>query len=97
MGQDSAETWDGGFVRMNARGPKVYVIRRRMGGKSFEVSTRAAALRAAMEQLRRFESAPESCAPTGRDDSPEPTPWTWLPQSGSCCTPGTRTGTAPRG
>jgi hypothetical protein len=30
-----AETWDGGYVRVNAKGRKVYVIRRMLNGKTY--------------------------------------------------------------
>ena len=39
--QDYVETWEGGFVRTDAKGRKVYVIRRMINGKSYKVSTRA--------------------------------------------------------
>ncbi|RKH73383.1 hypothetical protein [Corallococcus aberystwythensis] len=49
MGKDAAseagkwyaETWDGGYVRVDAKGRKVYVIRRMLNGKTYKVSTRA--------------------------------------------------------
>jgi hypothetical protein len=33
--QDYVETWEGGFVRTDAKGRKVYVIRRMINGKSY--------------------------------------------------------------
>jgi hypothetical protein len=59
------ETWEGGFVRTDAKGRKVYVIRRMINGKSYKVSTRAGNARAAMEQLKRFEADPEGYNPAG--------------------------------
>jgi len=63
--QDYAETWEGGFIRHDSRGRKVYVIRRMINGRSYKVSTRATTLRAAMEQLKRFETDPEHYNPAG--------------------------------
>ena len=63
--QDHAETWEGGFIRHDSKGRKVYVIRRMINGRNFKVSTRATTLRAAMEQLRRFEADPEHYNPAG--------------------------------
>ncbi|HEX8439026.1 tyrosine-type recombinase/integrase [Archangium sp.] len=63
--QDYAETWEGGFVRLDAKGRKVYVIRRMINGRNYKVSTRASTLRAAMEQLKRFETDPENYNPAG--------------------------------
>jgi hypothetical protein len=47
--QDYAETWEGGFIRCDSKGRKVYVIRRVLNGRNFKVSTRATTLWAAME------------------------------------------------
>jgi hypothetical protein len=47
--QDYAETWEGGFIRHDSKGRKVYVIRRMINGRNYKVSTRATTLRAAME------------------------------------------------
>ncbi|PTL79232.1 hypothetical protein [Vitiosangium sp. GDMCC 1.1324] len=63
--QDYAKTWEGGFIRHDSRGRKVYVIRRMINGRSYKVSTRATTLRAAMEQLKRFEADPEHYNPAG--------------------------------
>jgi integrase len=63
--QDYVETWEGGFVRTDAKGRKVYVIRRMINGKNYKVSTRAGNARAAMEQLKRFEADPEGYNPAG--------------------------------
>lgn len=63
--QDYVETWEGGFVRTDAKGRKVYVIRRMISGKNYEVSTWAGNLRAAVEQLKRFEADPEGYNPAG--------------------------------
>ncbi len=63
--QDYAETWEGGFIRHDSRGRKVYVIRRMINGRNYKVSTRATTLRAAVEQLKRFETDPEHYNPAG--------------------------------
>jgi integrase len=63
--QDYAETWEGGFIRHESRGRKAYVIRRMINGRNYKVSTRATTLRAAMEQLKRFETDPEHYNPAG--------------------------------
>jgi len=63
--QDYEETWEGGFVRSGAKGRKVYVIHRMIDGRNYKVSTRASTLRAAMEQLKRFETDPENYNPAG--------------------------------
>src|SRR5437870_2926549 len=57
-------TWDGGFIRETSRG-KVYVIRRSIGGKRYDVSTGCSTSTGAAEQLKRFESDPESYEPGG--------------------------------
>ena len=64
-GQDYAETWEGGFIRLDAKVRKLYVIRRMLNGRNCKVSTRATTPRAAMEQLKRFEAAPEHYSPAG--------------------------------
>lgn len=63
--QDCVETWEGGFIRTDVKGRKVYVIRRMINGKSYKVSTRAGNARAPMEQLKRFEADPEGYNPAG--------------------------------
>ncbi|AKU90763.1 hypothetical protein [Vulgatibacter incomptus] len=60
MVQDAKrEPWEGGFIRETGSG-KVYVIRKRIGGRLFEVSTRCATLKAAMSELARFEADPQT-------------------------------------
>ena len=58
-------TWEGGYIRKDSHGRDVYVIRRQIDGKRYKVSTRASSPRAAFEQLKRFESAPENDRPGG--------------------------------
>src|SRR4051812_1403021 len=60
-----SETWDGGYVRLNAKGRKVYVIRRMINGRLYKVSTRVHTATAAHEQLKRFEADPEGYRPGG--------------------------------
>jgi integrase len=63
--KDYLETWDGGFIRRDSRGLKVYVIRRTVEGKRYKISTRAHNATAAHEQLKRFESDPEGYSAAG--------------------------------
>jgi integrase len=58
-------TWDGGYIHKDARGRDVYVIRQQVGGKRYEVSTRAFSVRAALDQLKRFQANPEGYDPRG--------------------------------
>ncbi len=57
--RDRAE-WEGlgGRIRFDAKGRSVYVIRRQIDGRRFEVSTRCHTLSAALRQLSRFEAEP---------------------------------------
>jgi integrase len=64
-GTDYVDTWEGGFIRRNARGQKVYVIRRMVNGALFKVSTRCHTETAAVAQLRRFEANPSAYRPDG--------------------------------
>lgn len=57
--------WDGGYIRTDSRGRDTYVIRKRIGGKIFEVSTRCHSATAAYKQLVKFESDPEGYRPGG--------------------------------
>jgi hypothetical protein len=63
--RDYAETWEGGLSCHDSKGRKVHVIRRMLHGRSYKVSTRATTLRAAMEQVKRFEAEPEHYNPAG--------------------------------
>lgn len=58
-------SWPGGFYRLDAKGRKVYVIRRMVAGVRYEVSTRCTTLRAAMKELERFEADPPAYRPGG--------------------------------
>lgn len=51
-------TWPGGYIRRDAKGRAIYVLRRSMGGQRYEVSTECSTLRAAMKELERFEGDP---------------------------------------
>jgi len=57
--------WEGGRIRTDSDGRDVYVIRRQVNGKRYEVSTRCHTRRAALEQLGRFEADPEGYDPRG--------------------------------
>lgn len=69
--RDYLGIWDGGFIRRDAKGRKVYVIRKMIDGHKYKVSTRAHSERAAIEQLKRFEADPENYRPGG-DPEDEP-------------------------
>ncbi len=59
------EPWEGGFIRRDSRGRATFIIKRRVSGKPYEVSTRAHSRSAALEHLRRFEADPEAYDPRG--------------------------------
>lgn len=61
------KTWLGGFIRENEAGEPIYVIRKRVDGHQYEVSTRCHSERAALKQLERFETDPSSYTPSGDD------------------------------
>src|SRR4051812_47820557 len=61
----NTEPWEGGYVRKDARGRSFFVIRRRVEGKQYDVSTRATTHKAAMDQLKRFEADPANYSPAG--------------------------------
>jgi integrase len=58
-------TWDGGRIWRDDKGRTVYVIRKQVNGRRYEVSTRAHTLLGAIDQLRRFEADPEGYDPRG--------------------------------
>lgn len=64
---DTSRTWDGGYISKDSKGRDVYVIRRQIDGKRFEVSTRCHTSGAAHVQLKRFESDPSRYSPRGTD------------------------------
>lgn len=57
--------WFGGYIRVDARGRDVYVIRKSINGTRYEISTRCNTQRAAMKQYERFEADPENYEPQG--------------------------------
>jgi integrase len=59
------EKWDGGRKWIDADGRATYYVRKRVGGKRYEVRTSATTERAAFEQLKRFEADPEGYDPRG--------------------------------
>jgi integrase len=61
------ETWLGGFIRENDAGEPIFVIRKRVDGHQYEVSTRCRTERAALKQLERFEADPANYSPSGDD------------------------------
>lgn len=62
---DTSRSWEGGFIRADSKGRDVYVIRRMIDGRRYDVSTRCHTLRGAMEQLKRFEADPAGYRPSG--------------------------------
>ncbi len=57
--------WEGGRIWEDRSGRLTYIIRRRVGGKRYEVSTRCSRIAAARAQLERFERAPDEYEPGG--------------------------------
>lgn len=65
------EVWRGGYVHRDSKGRPTYVIRKRIGGTRFEVSTRCQTERAAFRELERFEADPRGYQ-AGGAPGPEP-------------------------
>jgi integrase len=68
---DRAERWAGGFVRRVGAGPterSIFIIRRQVGGRRFEVSTRRGNLTGALLELARFEDSPLTYEATPEPD-----------------------------
>lgn len=61
--------WLGGFIRVTARGKRVYVIEKRIGGVLFKASTRKHTEDAAIKEFRKFEADPGGYDPTKSADS----------------------------
>lgn len=59
------EPWEGGRKWVDADGRVTFYIRKRVGGRRYEVRTPATSERAAHDQLRRFEADPEGYDPAG--------------------------------
>ncbi|WP_242394816.1 tyrosine-type recombinase/integrase [Anaeromyxobacter oryzisoli] len=55
--------WRGGRVWQEADGTRVYYIRRKISGRTYEVSTRCTNERSALEHLERFERDPDGYDP----------------------------------
>ncbi len=65
-GRGRWEPWEGGRKWIGEDGKvAAYYIRRRVGGRRFEVRTPATGESAAHAQLRRFEADPEGYDPAG--------------------------------
>jgi integrase len=58
MARGAVTRWPGGYVRKG-----VFIIRRTVKGRTYEVSTRARTEAAALQQLARFEADPEAYVP----------------------------------
>ncbi len=65
-----AGSWDGGRVWEDREGRRTYIIRRQVGGRRFEVSTRCSRLRPALAQLERFEADPDGYNPASPGGEP---------------------------
>ena len=57
--------WPGGRIWKAADGTITYIIRRKVAGRPYEVSTRCESLTAAMKQWERFQADPEGYSPSG--------------------------------
>src|SRR5690606_7542357 len=66
--------WRGGFIRKEKSGRDAYIIRRRIAGTRYCVSTRCSTLAAALQELARFELAPHDYAPGGSRKLMDPVP-----------------------
>jgi integrase len=62
--------WEGGRIWEDANGRRTFVIRRMIGGKPYEVSTRCDRERPALAQLDRFLADPENYDPRGGSAEP---------------------------
>lgn len=60
-----AGKWPGGRIWVRGDGVGIYVIRRKVNGRPYCVSTRCTSERAALKQLERFEADPEGYTPSG--------------------------------
>lgn len=58
--------WEGGRIWHDAKGRKVYVIRKQVKGKRYERSTHTSSESAASIQLARFDADPENYDPRGK-------------------------------
>lgn len=57
--------WEGGRIWEDRAGQRTYIIRRMVGGRRYEVSTRCTRIAAARAQLERFERDPLGYEPGG--------------------------------
>ena len=57
--------WEGGRIVQKADGTNVYYIRKDVAGKSYDISTRATKLRAALAHYARFQENPEAYKASG--------------------------------
>lgn len=58
-------TWPGGRIWKAANGSISYVIRKKVAGRPYHVSTRCSSLGPAMKQWERFQADPEGYSPSG--------------------------------
>jgi integrase len=67
ISRSDRSAWEqrGGRVRTDAKGRPVFIIRKQVGGRRYEVSTRKHSLAAALAEWARFERDPEGYQPGG--------------------------------
>jgi integrase len=67
INETDRSTWEqrGGRIRFDAKGRPVYVIRKQIAGRRFEVSTHRHTLAAALGEWEKFEKDPEGYAADG--------------------------------
>jgi integrase len=65
-----AGAWPGGRIWKSADGKITYIIRRKVAGRPYHVSTRCASLTPAMKQWERFQADPEGYSPSGARGDP---------------------------
>jgi integrase len=53
--KDYVDTWDHGFIRRDADGSRIYIIREKVQGRVYKKSTRATTLDAAQKEYERFQ------------------------------------------
>ena len=64
---ETVEGWYAGRAWRDSDGTRTFYIRKQIGGRRYDVSTRASTLPGALEQLRRFEADPERYDPRGSE------------------------------
>jgi integrase len=68
MAWTNVEGWSHGRVWVDSAGRRTFYIRKRRGGKAFNVSTRCSTLRGALVELERWEKNPDEYRPQGSEE-----------------------------